>query len=236
MVRSLKLIVAIMSVLNVIAVVGAAGWLAASGRVSVERARAAMEIFKKTIAQEQAEAEAEVQEAAAAAVEAVETGRVGKTPLPADGRLAVIDELEQIALIRSEGLTADATQLVETIGRERAALEADIRAFQREREAFLTMRREIEAQEGAEQFAKAVKMYDSLKPEEAASMLQALLDSGESLQAVAYLNAMSPRASTRVVQTLQERDPKLASDLVESLRTFGMVAESAEAPTDDPGG
>lgn len=233
MMRSLKLIVTTMAVVNVLGLVGLLGWLGATRRVDGERVRAVVALFEKTVDQERAE-EAAAEREAEAARQAAEADRSGVSPVPVEGRIEIVDELERIAEGRTKRMEADAQILRDTIARERAALEADIAAFAAEREAFMAMREQIAEQEGDEQFAKAVKTYEALKSDQAASMMRELIRRGERQQVVAYLDAMNARSATKVIQAIQDEDARLASDLVESLRTFGLVAESAEAPTDDP--
>ncbi len=233
MMRSLKLIAVIMTVVNVLGLVGLLGWLVATHRVDADRVRAVVALFEKTVAQERFDEEAAAREAEAARA-AAEADRSGVAPVPVEGRIEVVDELERIVDVQTKRMVADAQILRETIARERAALEADIEQFAAERKAFMEMRERIAEQEGDEQFAKAVKTYEALKADQASSMMLKLIAQGEQMQVVAYLDAMNARSATKIIQAIQDNDAQLASDLVESLRTFGLIAESAEAPTDDP--
>jgi len=84
--------------------------------------------------------------------------------------------------------------------------------------------------EGNAQFKKALATLEGLKPDKAKAALQELINGKQVDQAVAYLNAMQERMRTKVIDEFITADPKVATDLLERLRTRGMIARAPEAP------
>jgi hypothetical protein len=86
--------------------------------------------------------------------------------------------------------------------------------------------------EGNAQFRKALATLEGLKPDKVKLTLQQLLDQGEADQVVAYLNAMQERTRTKVLDEFIKSDPKVATDLLERLRTRGLIARASEKPAE----
>ena len=78
------------------------------------------------------------------------------------------------------------------------------------------------------QFKKALSTLEGLKPDKAKLALQQLLDKKEVDQVVSYLNAMQERNRTRIIDEFIKSDPGTATDLLERLRTRGLIARAVE--------
>ena len=59
-------------------------------------------------------------------------------------------------------------------------------------------------------------------------LLQELLDLKQVDQVVSYLNAMQERTRTKIIDEFIKSDPKMATDLLERIRTRGMLARGPE--------
>ena len=112
-----------------------------------------------------------------------------------------------------------------TLEKERDDLDEDIEEFIAERDSFNAMRKRIADIEGDEQFQKALTLYQSLQPKDAANTLKELYERGDIEQVVAYLNAMESRKASKIVAQFE---PPVAADLLERLRTRGLVAAAPE--------
>lgn len=225
--RGLKLIVGMLAVANVLALAGFFGWLKSTDRLSGERVQKIRAMLAETVTAEKARLAAEQAEAEAAKNKDEEIRQQQQPPLTAAEQLAVGREGEDMRRQIVERLRREAEDLRRTLQRERDEVEASAARLKREREEFEAMRKRIAELEGSQQFEKSVKLYESLKPAQTRGMFEQLIARGETDQVVAYLNAMQSRAATKVLAEF--KDPKVASDLLERLRTRGLVARSSGA-------
>ena len=85
----------------------------------------------------------------------------------------------------------------------------------------------IMEQEGSEQFSKAVKLYQSLKPPVAKAMMSTLIQGNAIDTVVAYLNALQTRKASQIVAEFENDDPTLAADLLERIKHLGTEFEVA---------
>jgi len=225
--------------INLLGILGAVGWLAATQRLDRARVDAIREILHEPVPVEEARLEAEQQ--------AVESGAVAEeTPLPTTPPMGS----EQLVSLRQEQGQADEfrTQRRE---RENASLSMTTRielqrlderraAFERERDAFQAMREQIAAVQGDEQFQAALSVLTTVKPDKAKAMLQEIIDGRAGSvgvegasgmlgldRAVAYLDEMDETVRGKVMAEFVEDSPTLAAELLERLRTFGLLADAS---------
>jgi hypothetical protein len=86
-----------------------------------------------------------------------------------------------------------------------------------------------------EQFLQTVKQYEQLTPKQGKQMIVALVNQKQTDQAVAYLDAMSPRAASRILKEFKtESEIALATELLEKLRTFGVQTAPPAVSTARP--
>jgi flagellar motility protein MotE (MotC chaperone) len=223
MMKSLWIVLSTLAIANLIALGAFAGWLKASDRLSAARMEKVREIFKQTVAAELSQQEAVVAEAAAKVKQAEEDAKAALPPVTADQRLAIIREYQERTRQEKQRVQRETENLIDTLTAKQAQFDSEQAAFRAEKEAFEKQRAEIAALEGDAQFQKSLKIYQSLKPEEAASMLAELMTLGKTTEVIAYLNAMKSSAATKIVAEFQKTDPKLAADLLERLRLHGLA-------------
>lgn len=228
MLRSLWTILTTVALVNLLALGGFAGWLVASHRLDRDRLERIRAMLAETIEEEQARLAEEEQQQQAALKAAQEEEERRKSPVAAVGRLQLAAEVSELVQEDLERARKEQEALKRALAIERAALERDRAQFLAERNAFETMRKQIEAAERDEQFKKTIRLYESIKPAQAKDMLLALLSQGQTVQVVAYLNAMSSRAAARIIKQFKD-DPALAADLLERLRSFGLDPKLADA-------
>lgn len=234
MIRSLWIAFSTLAVANLLALGGFFGWLNATDRLNRDRVQQIRQILAVTISAEQAEKQKQEAEAQAAAVKAAEEAKVGQTPLTAEQRLDGAAAKEEIETQNNRRVQRETADLLSTLVREREELDRQRAEFQQQVDAFAAMRKKIAEEEGSEQFQKAVQVYQSVKSSEARSMMSALIASNQKEQVVAYLDALSPRISSKIIAEFEKEDPALASDLIERLRNRGTAVASTNPSPERP--
>lgn len=217
-------VISIMCVANLGALLIFAGWLWQSGRLDGARLRAARDLFAPTIAEEQVSAAAR-EDALLRAAEAADADRKRTDPpWPASAqieRVSLIQAQTEQAARRLQDRTA---QLMQEVNLRSAQLDQR-KAELEEREKALDERAARESGEKRdEQFAAAVRLYETLAGPQAKRMLLALIaqQGGDLDLAAQYLMAMSPRAAAKTLKELKtEKENELATGLLEHIRTLG---------------
>lgn len=247
--RALWTAVSVLAIANLMAVVGVVAWLVGTGRLDKQRMTRLREVLSQTVEEEQrllAEAEAQAEAAIVAAEAAV---RDAAAPLSAAEQLHVRLDLSEVDHQRIERLRQETRDLSVTVSRDQLRLAEERRAFEAERAAFDLMRAQLAEMEGSAQFRRAVGTLQGLKPDEAVAILMEILrrpgegavvaspeSSGEGIpafdggaeQVVAYLNALQERSRNKIMSEIAGADPALAADLLERLRTRGLIARGPE--------
>jgi len=233
MAKSLWLIISTIAVANILALLGIGGWLYSTDRMSADRLEEIRTIFETSVSAEEAQEQAEILAANNKSLDERLGEGEGTAPVPSITRNDLIheqDEINRQKLARSKREQEDLLRVVDDRQRELASREVE---FERAKEAWDAMRKRLTAQESAEQFQKTVKNYETQKPAVAKDILNTLIETGSTAQAVAYLNAMTPRATSKVINAFAQDDPALAADLLERLRTFGIETPEQGLTSDE---
>lgn len=237
---------AFIAVVNLLAILGGIGFLAATDRLDGDRVREVRAVLAPTRA-EAAAAKAEA-EAAAAAEEAAELAaeRRANPPLSPEATLAertrdgasdrrLVNLVRQESRERREELLA----LRAEIDRERQDFEAEKAAWE--------ARRADDADALADaQFQKTVRLFGAMKPKDVRARIVAMDGRGERDVAVRILDALAIRQAAKVLAEFKsEEEARLASDLLTGLRELGRDPSDLVGPTetsddvdplDEPGG
>lgn len=230
MFKSLWTILSVMALANLLALIGFGFWLHTSGRLNRERVDRVRELFAITVAAEQAVVDQKAADEKAARDAAQAAAQVGTPPLTAEQRLEAGAARDEAASQHAQRVQRETADLIKTLLQEREELERDRAAFDKQVAEFTAMRERIAKEEGSEQFAKAVSLYQSLKAEQAQSMMSSLIREGRTEQVVAYLDALAARSSSKIIAEFQKKDPALAADLLERLRTRGNAVAATPPP------
>lgn len=231
--RTIWNVVSVMAVANLLALAGYFGWLAGSGRLDRERMERLREILAEPVAAEKARLDDEARQRDAA-VEAEREARKSETiPVRASDRLELKLELSEIDRQRILASRREVDDLKRGLVREREILDAEREGFRAEVEAFEATRARLAEIEGSAQFKKSVATLNDLAPKAAVAILMELLGPGapttldaDGVQRVtAYLNAVKPDVRVGIFAELAKGDAKLAAELLERLRTRGLLAE-----------
>lgn len=230
----------VLAIINLLGIGGALGWLVSTQRLDRARLDAVRAVLHDPIPVEQARIEKEQKEAEAAA--AAQPAPLPPTPpVPSEQLVAMQEEAAQAEEFRGQRLERDNRDLVKTTTLEFQRLDKERRAFERERDDFNAMRARLAAVEGEQQFKTAVSILaEGVKPAEAMAMLRQIIDgqagafgAGDTPgvsgidRAAAYLNAMDGIARGEVMSQFAKASPQLAAELLERIRTFGLLADAS---------
>ena len=238
MTRPLLLALVIVLALNFIAGLAFVGWLAATDRLSRARVKQAVEIFQPTFAQQReldAEREAQQQLEQQRLEQLARLESVAEGPRTLEVRLAENRQADELAHHRLERLVRETADLRQQIERAKTLIAQQRAQLEQERKAFETFVTERDAKLADEEFQRAVRMYEQLRPAQAKEMFQELIGQGQIEQVVDYLAEMQLRRAGRVLEQFREPDEIVqATELIERLRRRGVYAEAALASM--PGG
>ncbi len=218
--KTLAKSVAVISVLNLLALLGGVAWLAAEGRLDRARVLEVASVLAETPQDRAQRLEAERLEAEAAAA----------PPPLADGDTRSADQRNQarveMTLIdreRLERLQREVSDLQMLLRQQRQLLERDREAFERDKAAFQAMRDRLYAIDGAEYFRKSLGVLNGMKPADIRPVFNALISDGKSEEVISYLAAFEERHRAKVVsEFVKNGEVDLAANLLESLRTRGL--------------
>lgn len=236
MVTALWRIICGVAVANVLALLLFVAYLVGTGRLDAQRLTEVRAVLEPT----PAEAAAMALEAEKAAAGEAEVEPVSGPPLDASERLELRLQRTELDRQRAQRLQREVEDLQRTLAVERRRLDEERRTLDRDLAAFKRERDEIAQTEGRDQFRRALETLQGLRPPDAKVALEAIIagqvdvyDVDEGLrtdpdagldQAVAYLNAMDDRQRTKIVAEFIKDNEVLAADLLERLRTRGVVA------------
>jgi len=224
--KKIKKAIFIVALFNLFAVLGGAGWLMTSGRVSKARVMNMSMLFNEPVAIEQAKLKAEQAEIAKALAEQ-------EKPLPAlalntPERNLVRVELTQIDRQRLDRMKRDVDNLQATLRKERILVERDRDNLEQEKMDFELMRQRLEELEGGIQFQKSLATLTGLKPKDAKAVLSILLSEWKNEEVITYLSSMDDRKRTAILtEFLKAGEDKLAAELLESIRLRGLESTTA---------
>ncbi len=237
--KSLWTAVAVVLLVNFLALGGGAVWLYSSGRLNQDRVSRLAELFTHTIAEEEKakqDEEEKKKKDEAEAREAARLQRVAEGPNELSAKIAEDQEKDEIAMQRYERLKRDIADLQRTnelarrlLADERSKLDAERKAFQMVLDAEKKKRND-------EDFKQAVKMYEQLKAKQAKEMFLQLLATNKSDQVLDYLAAMQLRKAAAVLKEFKTpAEVAQATDIVQRLRQRG-VDLPVEATSANPTG
>jgi hypothetical protein len=219
-------IISFLAVVHLLAILLFAMWLWQSDRLDAERVQVLRETFSPTvtearlIAMERSKLLEEERER-----EEMEK-RLSQSPMAAPALLERVDQLEELER-RTLRRIEDARrfhndQFVQAM----VEIEQRERELEQARAAWEQSVAEERARREDEQFAKTVLQYESAQPRQGKNMMMELIAEGQMDQAVAYLDAMNPRAASKILGEFRaEHEIQLATQLLERLRRFGLDAE-----------
>lgn len=224
--KGVWILISTLALANFLAMAGLVGWLKATDRIDSSRIATVRDMFSTTVTEERAAADAVKAAEEAAARKQEEAAIAGTPPLSAAEAMGTERVLSEQQRQHVERLRREVEDLQRSLARERDELDDQWGQLRAERAAFQAMREQLAALEGSAQFERALRLYESLKPEQTQALLQELITAGNIEQVVSYLNAMQTRTASKVLAEFE--DPRVAADLLERLRTRGLEARVSE--------
>ncbi len=216
--------VSFLAIVNLLALSLFVSWLWGSQRLDGQRLAALRELFAQTIPQErEAAAEDARAEEARRRWQAQQGGAANPALSSADSMRASGEMQEQADRI-STRLSDEAALLLEQLELRERELDRREAAFTARASAWEKARKDEEYRRTDEQFAQAVGQLERLKPKQAKAMIVQLVNDGKLQEALAYLDAMNERAAAKIFgQFNTDQDRRLATELLEGLRTLGLA-------------
>ena len=224
-------ILAVMLLINALAMIMFGGWLFTSGRLNQDRVQQIREMLSMTVEQEKQldeEAQAVEEQAREKALEIARLESVSDGPISLSDRLDAERSSDEIAILRIERLREDILSLqrqLDLAKRQVAEQQADAAT---QSEAFEQAVQQFRQAQQQENFKQAVSMYEKLKPKQAKQMFQGLLNQGQEDQVVDYLAAMQLRKASAVLREFKSPEEIIqATDLLQRLRKRGVNLDTA---------
>ena len=234
--RTLWNAITFLAVVNLLALLIVVGWLWQSGRLTSARAYDIRSMLSTTVGQASEEAGRLATEAEAERLRQQE--ELAREHPAADAPT----QISQIALVHQQSVDArrrlddERQMLASQLHQATTALEAKADAWQRSQADTSGMLAADAQRKSDEQFLRAVKQLEQIPAKQAKRMLETLVSEKKVDQAVAYLDAMNPRAASKVLREFKaDSDIALATELLERLRTRG-VAQADRPPAPDTTG
>lgn len=215
----------IVAVLNLLGVLGLAGYLASGGRLNKDRLMDIVGVVRESPEDRAARVEAEQLAAnPPPVVETVPEGDIRGTDQRNEARV----EVTMIDRERLERLRREVADLQTQLRRQRQMLANERAQFEVEKADFSKLRDHLSAIEGAQAFKKALEVLTGMKPADVKPVLTTLLDEGKADEVVAYLAAFDDRQRAKVMtEFVKANENEVAAGLLESLRTRGLEPASA---------
>jgi len=226
-------IVSFLAVVHLLALLMFTGWLWHTDRLDGDRLADLRALFGPTIPETLAAAEQQRQEAEARFQQQVEQARRDDPPLPASTRVERLSAARQDQDRAEHHLELVRRQLLLQFDNAAQQLESERDALNAQKQDFEQGMDTDQQRRYREQLTKAVKLLESLPPKQAKQKIVELVQSGKSDQAVVYLDAMNQRAAGKVLAEFKtDQESKLATELLERIRTLGLRSAEAGVPED----
>jgi len=218
--------VAAMLLLDAVLVAGGAVYLQATDRLDGQRVRDAIDIFKPTIAEQQA-----MEQQAAVLAEQAEQQRqqlahleaVAQGPVTTRDRLTERQVGDELAAMNIDRLKEDTRAIQRQVELEQRKLTEQKARLDAERASFEQQVREYEQQRTDADFQLAVQLYEKLPAKQVKQIFLTLIDDGQPERVVGYLAAMQLRSAARVLKEFKAgSEIDVAADLIERLRARGI--------------
>ena len=231
-------ILAVMAIVNLLAIGGAAAWLNGSGRLSKERLEAVRQKFLKTIAQEKEELAAAEEEVKRKQAEEAQAKKMAQPPVTATEQIAeqrLKDDQQSQVLLRQQ---QDLDNLRASLMANLAKLEEREKKLADDKKAFAQERQRIAEIEGDKHFQVALSTLEGQKSKDAEQVMKAMLEQKQTDQVVAYLARMDEGKRSKVMAEFVkdgQAGPGLAADLLERLRVWGISVPPPMPPNSASG-
>ena len=221
--KTLGQAIAVIAVAHLIGALALLGYLAGTHRLSGARIAAVKNVFAMTVEQQRAAEEQATGKANEAEDEAAKLARSsGLGPVSAAESLAAQQERDEMMLRQLERTRREIEDLQRNLQLTRQRMEREKKELQTARDEAATRFDAIQKQLDDEGFRTAVQLYEQLPAKQVKQMFMTMVESQETEQVVAFLEAMEPRKAAGVLREFKAvHEVPRAVELMERLRARG---------------
>ncbi len=225
--------ISFLAVVHLLALLMFVGWLWQTDRLDRQRIEDLRALFGPTVPEARATAESAVLDTQLRR-ELAEDAALRRNPNRSSAEQIQVVSRTQAESRQSRRRIDDVSQqLLQQLDEATTVLEAERAVLAEDRKAWMQATDGDRPLAVQEQFTKAVKLLESLQPKNAKRKIVELVDSGKTEQAVAYLDAMNLRKAGKILAEFKtDEENKLATELLEKLRTFGVEAGAQSDSSD----
>lgn len=223
--KTLVRAIGILATLHLLALLGGVGWLVATGRVDERRINELTAQFRETTAERDAREEAEAAEQAAAIEE---DDALPGIPLTAEQQIDRKLRSSEADRQTIQRMRRDVADLRRALQIEREQLDQSRAAFLAEKSSFEQARERVMQTEGEEQFQSALQTLRTMRSKQAYTLVNETIENmpdGMTI-ATAYLDNLPAKNRAAILGEFEKADPALAAELLERLRTRGVIAQA----------
>ncbi|HWB19055.1 MAG TPA: hypothetical protein VG711_02055 [Phycisphaerales bacterium] len=229
MMRAIWNTLSFLAVVHLLALLMLVGWLWNSGRLNSDRVTKLRDMLSKTPAEEQAQIEKDEAAKKEADRQAQEDAERNSPSVQSADQVRLMNMIQDREAMAMRRLSDEKAMLMAQIGTAEDAVKKKDEELAANRAAWDQVTAEDRARQTDAQFQQTVKAYESIPAKQAKSMFEELIRQGQMEQAVAYLDAMNPRAASKVLKEFKTPEEiQLATKLLEDLRRFGTVSQPTQ--------
>jgi hypothetical protein len=225
--KTLWNIVSFLAVVHLLALLIFIGWLWQSQRLSVERMHELRGVLAMTVPQQQAAAARTATQIQQQHDRDVQEQRRNDPPVDSAAQIKHVSLIKQQEEQSRRRLQDEKTILLGQLAAATSELDQQRSELERTRTQWENAVRTDRQRKTDEQFLQTIKQYEQVPPKQGKKMIAELVSRDQFDMAVAYLDAMNPRAASKILREFKtDSEIALATQLLEELRTFGMDAPS----------
>jgi hypothetical protein len=232
MMRTLWNAASFLAVVNLLAILLFVGWLWQTKRLDHQRIQSIRELFAMTIPEQAQAEEAAAKQAEADHQRQLDEARQLNPPGSSAAQILLLSRIDEQANQAQRRLREENRLLMDRLTAARDDLQKRDAQFERDKKAWLATEKADQDRRVNEQFVQVVKLFEAIPAKQAKDKIRELISEGKTNQAVAYLDAMNGRSAAAIFKEFKTvEENKLATSLLEKLRTFGTPAG---VPEDSP--
>ncbi len=228
--KSLWSVVSFLAVVHLLALLLFLGWMYGTDRLSIERMQEVRELFAMTITDEKMQQEDEER-----VVEENQESESSMFQMSSTRQIEMLTDVQRQELMATQRMKDESDMHSRQFSLLNQKIALERKEFEEERSRWEEATEADRERKTNEQFAQTVSQYESLPAKQGKQVLIELINSGNREQAIAYLDAMKPRASSKILKEFKSPEEIiLAAELLEELRIFGLgTVDSQESSNDD---
>lgn len=217
--KTLWTVISVLAVLHMLALVGAVGWLASSGRLSDERVKEMVALFTPTVDEETKAAE----EAKKAEDLKMEVRPIDVSLVKSAAKKNEDDRKEQALTLRQlERTQQEIKQLQNNLQLAQITVLRERKEYEEAKKALEDKIVLIEKEKNDAGFKKVIALYESLPAKTVKPLMIEMIKAGDEGKVVAYLEALDERKAAGILKEFKSAEEvQYVVNLSERLRARG---------------